>query len=267
MAIGENSYFNSGSDNNATRRNSLEYSYYSRYTFTSADESVSLRFEFKSGLLQIKLYTRNTDTNGWMSDPSEIIYLSPMKAKMLSEQIIKYKEYVNTSKKIDENVAFGVNGGLGERVSFIAFHSNSHKDIFITIGKFDGNGTITQKLTYQCPKDYNYGLNWKNLFEMDVEKSYYNYVELNMIHQMISDFSRSMSGAIGYGVHDTGRYDLGRILNKMDPIYDQLGIERVQYGGGNRYNRTNNFLNSTGGSSNEFTNTHSDKTTIDDLLG
>lgn len=265
MAIGENSYFNSGSDNNATRRNSLEYSYYSRYTFTSADDSVSLRFEFKSGLLQIKLYARNTDTNGWMSDPSEIIYLSPMKAKMLSEQITKYKEYLNTAKKIDENVAFGVNGGMNEKVSFIAFHSNDNKELMITIGKFDGNGQIVESLLFVGRTNFNYALDWKNLKEMDVDKCYYNNIELDVIHNCINDFANNMTGAAAYAVHDLGRYDLGRILSKLDPIYDKLGIERMQ-GSYNRQRSTNNFLNSIGGDNNN-NNTHSDNMSLDDLMG
>ena len=262
MAIGENSYFNSGSDNNATRKTTPEYSYYSRFNFTNEDQTVSLRFEFRSGLLQFKLYTK--DGNGyWGQEPKEIIYLSSAKAAMLDKQIEKFKEYVETAKKIDENVAFGVNGGMNEKVSFIAFHAKADKSTCITIGKFDGNGTITESLTYQLKKDYNYGLDWKNLQKMDIDKAFFNSLELEMIHNMVKDFARSMSGAMGYGIHDLGRYDLGRVLTKLDPIYDKLGIERMS-SGYNKPRGTNNFLNGVGSSSGD---TRSEHTSIDDLMG
>ena len=267
MAIGENSYFNSGSDNNATRRNTPEYSYYSRYSFMSSDKSVNLKFEFRSGLMQCKLYQRASETS-WNQDPTEIIYLSPTKAAMLSEQITKFKEYMN-SDVIDESVAFGVNGGMNEKVSFIAFHTNENKDVFITIGKFDGNGTITEKLTCDLRSDFNYGLKWNNLSNMDIEKVYYKYIELDLIHNMVTDFARNMSGALGYSVNDIGRYDVARILNKMDPIYDKMGIERINSSNSFRQRGTNNFLNSAGSSNSTEFNTanHSEHTSIDSLIG
>ena len=269
MAIGENSYFGNGSDNNATRRTTPEYSYYPRLSFTTEDQSVNLKFEMRSGLLQFKLYKKEP-SGYYPSDPTEIIYVSPAKAAMLDEQIQKFKDYVENSKKIDENVAFGINGGMNEKVSFIAFHSNQDKDIFITIGKFDGNGTITESLDYKIQKNFNYALDWKNLRSMDLEKSYYDNLELDTIHNLVKDFARSMNGASAYAVHDLGRYDLARVLNKMDPVYDRLGIERQNGTYSNRQRGTNNFLNGVGstGNTSEFSSsTHSEHTSLDDLMG
>ena len=260
-------YFNSNSESfgNGNRGN-IEYSYYSRYSFLNNNQNISLRFEFRSGLMQIKLYTKVGDS--WNSDPAEIVYLSPMKAYMLNEQIQKFRDYMNNTEKIDEKKAFGVNGGMGEKIAFIAFHTNKDKEVLITIGKFDGNGTIVEELTYTCQKNYNYALDWKNLAKMDLEKAYYNYAELDIIQKMVQDFSRSTSGAFGYGIHDTGRYDLARILNKLDPIYDKLGIERLSNPRYNNNRGTNNFLNSIGNSSeNKVKDNHSEHGSIDDLLG
>ena len=261
MAIGESSYFSSGSDNNATRKTTPEYSYYSRYSFLSADKKVSLRFEYGSGLLKCKLFTRPSEDGQWNTDPTEIVYLSATKCMILDNQIDKFKEYIN-SGNIDPNVAFGVNGGMNDKVAFIAFHTNDAKELLITIGKFDGNGTIVEKCTYNSSANFNYGLDWKKLDDMDVEKAFYNNIELDMIHQMVKDFARGMSGAIGYGVHDTGRYDTARILNKLDPIYDKLGIERYTPST-NRSRGTNNFLNSMNGGNNN----HGNSMSIDDLMG
>jgi hypothetical protein len=64
-----------------------------------------------------------------------------------------------------------------------------------------------------------------------------------------------MNGAIAYSFADLTRYDNARILGKLDPIYDKLGIERRSYN--NRGNGSNNFLN----------NTQSTSKSIDDILG
>ena len=149
--------------------------------------------------------------------------------------------------------------------SFVAFHTNKEKDVIITIGKFDGAGKITQSIDFVMRKNFNFGLDWSKLEEnMQADKAFYDYIELDMIHNLVADFSRNMPGGAAYATHDLGRYDLGRILNKMDPIYDKLGIER--FTSNNRSRGTNNFLNNMATSGNSFSsNTRSQEVSLDDL--
>ena len=269
MAIGENSFFSSGSEgtnfgsSNSGRR-VPEYTYYSRLGLISEDESTKLMFEFRSGLFIPKIYIKSGDN--WSQDPVEIVYLSTTKTAMLAEQITKFKEYRANTKKIDESVAFGVTGGMNEKVAFIAFRCKPDKTPMVTIGKFDGSGTITQSHDHIFKVNYNYGLDWKNLEKMDLDKAFYNDIEIDLIHNMVIDFARNMPGGAAYAYHDIGRYDMGRILNKMNPIYEKLGIERLDY---NRQPRgTNNFLNNVGNNSftPSATNTgNSERVSLDDL--
>ncbi|MBR6289317.1 MAG: hypothetical protein IKR19_08280 [Acholeplasmatales bacterium] len=249
MAIGD-SYSGNSSSNSNNRL--YDNTYYSRLRFRGTDHSLSIYY--RSGLMCLEVY--DLEENTYKVLPKCNIFLSPTKANILSHEIKSFKEYLQRDD-VKENVAFGVNGGMGEKVSYIGFHTNKNKDINITIGKFDDKGQIIESYTVTLPKDYNYGLEWKDISAMDIEKVYHNGIELEMIHNAITDFGRSMSGASAYSGLDLGRYDTARILRKMDPIYDKLGIERKYTGNGGAVN--NNFLNNASAS------TSSRSTTIDEM--
>ena len=97
-----------------------------------------------------------------------------------------------------------------------------------------------KSLIDNASKDYHYALEWNDISKNSIEKSYYNFAELDIFHNLIIDFSRSMNGATAYAQADLTRYDHQRIVGKMDPIYDKLGIERRNNGYGG--SRDNNFL-------------------------
>jgi hypothetical protein len=172
---------------------------------------------------------------------------------MFSYELKKFREYLQGNVK--ENVAFGVPAGMGERVSYIGIHANKDKTPIITIGKFDNDGNIIDQASITFNNNYYFGLEWKDISENKVDKVYHNVVELDMFEQLINSFADSMNGAIAYSFADLTRYDNARILGKLDPIYDKLGIERRSYN--NRGNGSNNFLN----------NTQSTSKSIDDILG
>ena len=81
---------------------------------------------------------------------------------------------------------------------------------------------------------------------MDITRVFDDELELNQIIYLLSDFGRYMNGAAAYAQADLTRYDLGRVLGKMDPIYDKLGIERLNKSSGFKSRGTNNFLNNSG---------------------
>lgn len=237
-------------ENNATENQSAskrsEYSYYPRLRIRKDGSKTCLSFEFRSGLLQFKILNLQSDGFSWDNDhPAQIIYLSPTKALILANQLKSFKEYLK-SNKIDEKKAFGVNGGMGDKVSFIAFHADKDKNILVDIGKFDANGVITESSQTQLNREYHYGLEWNDLSSMDITRVFDDELELNQIIYLLSDFGRYMNGAAAYAQADLTRYDLGRVLGKMDPIYDKLGIERLNKSSGFKTRGTNNFLNNSG---------------------
>lgn len=220
MPIGDNT---TGSGNSYQNK-AFENTYYSRLRFRNGNDQINI--SYKSGLMILEM---GTVGDGYKFEAAENVYLSPTKAGMLVGSINALIEYINTEKKIDPNKAFGVNAGMNEKTSFIGFSSDSDKNIYVTIGKFDQAGVITQSSKFQFSKDYNYSLEWNNLEENDIVKVYDNSIDLNMLKNALADFSRNMSGALAYTIADTTRYDLHRINRRIDQVFDKLGIERVSY--------------------------------------
>ena len=232
MAIGDGNFNNASS--NSGRQQLYERTYYSRLRFRN--DKLGISVNYRSGLLILEM---NESDQNYKVTPIISIHLSPMKAHLFSEEIKKFKKYLSEDK-VKENVAFGVNAGMGEKVSYIGLHTNTNKDILLTIGKFDNKGQIIEDHTFTFSKDYHYALEWNDISKNSIEKSYYNFAELDIFHNLIIDFSRSMNGATAYAQADLTRYDHQRIVGKMDPIYDKLGIERRNNGYGG--SRDNNFL-------------------------
>lgn len=241
MAIGDNN----GSNNGYQNKN-YEATYYSRFRSARVDE-LSLNINFRSGLLILEISKMEENIK---STPVAAIYLSPMKATMLVGEMKNLLDY-RAGSKIDPNKGFGVNAGLGEKVTYIAFSTDSDKAIYCTIGKFDGNGTIVESTKYKFAVDYHYTLQWNNLDSNDLEKVYHNDAEFLSLMKAVEDFGRFMNGAAGYAGLDLNRYENGKVTRRIDSIMDKLGIERQ---GGRSYNGSNSGNNFLSNSSSRHTN-------------
>jgi hypothetical protein len=237
MAVGDY-----GSSNNAGGSNKTpEYNYYSRLHFKNPDEKKGLNVNFGGGLLKLEI-TEVTD--GFKQDSKITIYLSQTKCAMLEHQLNEF-EAMLASGKIDEKKGFGINAGMAEKTTYIVFHALKDSTIVITIGKFDTNGVIIESYDYTFAKDYCFSLSWKDYTKNDLDKVYDNMQEYNLLKTTILDFGHYMNGVLGYSVHDTGRYDYARMINKFDSVYDKLGIER-SYNNGSRNYTQNSFLTNSG---------------------
>ena len=242
MAIGE---YGNNKPSNEGKGKLYEQAYYPRIG-TKAENGLQLKYTFRSGLLSVSIQE-------WKDAKFETlaeIFLSPMKAYLFAEELDKFKGYYLAGDKeaLAPGKAYGVNAGMGEKVSYIGIHMDENERMLMTIGKIDGSGNILESCTIELNKDYHYALEWDNINTMDLAKAFNNFAEFDMLRNMVYDFGRNMNGAIAYSVADLTRYDQARILGKMDPIYDKLGIERRNNGNqnsGNSYNRSNNFLNNS----------------------
>lgn len=241
MAIGDNGGNTSFATSNYVGK-VFENTYYSRLNFKNG-ESKKLSIMYKLGLMVLEISRGVGNGDTYKSEPEETIYLSPMKAHLLVNQINDMLEY-RKSDEIDKNRAFGVNAGMNEKVTYIAFSVNEDKSIAVTIGKFDGNGVITESSTFNMSNDFNYALAWDDLSANSLSKVYDNDAEILMLRDAIDQFSRAMAGGYGYANLDMARYDYTRMNKRVDLIFDKLGIDRVSYGN-NRSGGTNNFLNNT----------------------
>lgn len=245
MAIGGNYNSNNGEG----KKQLYENTYYSRVRIKNDEAKLALGFSYRSGLLIAEI---SEIKEGFQYEALESIYISPTKAALLTKELKRFKYYLTeTDEKIEPNKAFGVTGGMGEKVSYIGFHANEDKKIFVTIGKIDGQGNITNAATIPLNSEYHFAVEWDNIESMDLSKVYYETIELDQIVQMLEDFARCMTGALAYSVVDMARFDIAGIKGKMDPIYDKLGIERRSYG--NKSYGENNFLSNAGKASSKST--------------
>lgn len=241
MAIGD---FGNNANGGNQQNKTYEPSYYARVGYRNEKHKISVRYG--SGLM-VLTYTE-FDGSDFRGNDLISIYLSPLKAQLLATEINNLLEYVNNEKKIDPKKAFGVNAGMSEKITYIAFHADTDKNIYCTIGKFDGNGKILESYTYQFEKDYHYSLQWDNVEANDLSRVYHNTAEISMLRQSLLDFARSSTGAFGYPVLDLNRYEVAKDRNDIGSIFDKLGIERRFKSGGYSSGGTNNFLNNTSAS-------------------
>lgn len=250
MAIGgnyENNYGNSnGYQSNGSQNSNKAYeaTYYSRLRFKNKNDMLTINY--RSGLMILDL--GSVGSEGFKFNSAIQIYLSPTKAHMLVDQINAFLKY-RAGDDIDPARGFGVNTGMGEKVSFIAFSTDADKIIYINIGKFDGNGVITESYRFALNHEYNYSLEWSDVNANKLSRVFDEEVEISMLKNAIEDFSRTSNGAVGYAVADMARWDTHRLNRRIDQIFDKLGIERQSYGGNGGNRGSNNFLDNASSSS------------------
>lgn len=231
-----------GDSTNSNFNKIYDPTYYSRLTLKNSD-SKRLSISYRSGLMILEIGKSIGSGDSFKVETEETIYLSPMKAHILTNQINSFIEYKKAGD-IDPKKAFGVNAGMGEKVTYIAFSADTDGSNVITIGKFDGKGVIVESTSFRMSIDFNYALNWDDLSANNLVKVFDNDAEIIMLRNAIADFSRSMSGAYGYSAFDINRYEQNKTNKRIDQIFDALGIERQSYGGNKSFSQ-NNFLNNT----------------------
>jgi len=253
MALGDIRNNNSGTKSNKM----YESTYYSRMQFKGQDK-IRLGFSFKSGMLIIDM---SEEKDGFQFETLTSCYLTPTKALLFYNQIQKFNEDV-AAGKYKTDAAYGVNTGLGEISTVIMIHLLG-KDPAITIAKVNDSGQYVSKYTYKFNKGYHYGITLKNYEDMgSYEKEFYDDIEFTQLQQTIKTFADNMNGAVAYSVLDLARYDYRAVMNKMNPIYDKLGIER-QGNGGSYSKSDNNFFNGSGSFNKGGT---SNSTSLDDVM-
>lgn len=241
-----NSYQNNGSQNS---NKAYEATYYSRLRLKNKNDMINV--SYRSGLMILDL--GSVGSEGFKFNSAIQIFLSPTKAHLLVDQINAFLKY-RAGDDIDPARGFGVNTGMGEKVSFIAFSTDADKIIYITIGKFDGQGTITESYRFALNHEYNYALEWEDVIANKLYRVFDEDVEITMLKNAIEDFSRTSNGAVGYAVADMARWDAHRMNKRIDQIFDKLGIERQNYSNSNYNNRgSNNFLDNASSSSSRTT--------------
>lgn len=259
MALGD---LRSNNNSNSGKSNKLyENTYYSRLSFKNSD-GLRLGFSFKSGMIIAEIAK---EKEGFQYEALVSCYITPTKAMIMHDQILLFEDAV-ANKKYSANYGYGINAGIGEVSSVFIIHQFDNVPA-ITIGKVNSDGNYLQKVTFKFNTDYHYGVDFTDYDSMSTcSKHYFNNVELEQIKSLLLEFSTKMNGAAAYSALDLGRYDIRGLYNKLNPIYDKLGIERQNnYSGGNSEN--NFFSGSNGGLNRGKSVTTSIDNVMDDLVG
>ena len=242
-----------GDDRKGNNKNKLfENQYYSRLGFrnySGGNNDKRLGISYKSGMILLDI--SKPKDGGFEYETLVSIYITPTKAKILSYQIDLFNKEFEEGLSNPEK-GFGINTGMGEVQTVLYFHVTDNRDKAVTIAKIDKNGNITSSEEHVFnTTDFHYGLEFTNFKNMEFDKNFYPDIEIEQLKETLDTFAMASNGAIGYSVADITRYDYRALMNKMNPIYDALGIER-NTGGNSRNNTGGGFFNNNNnrGSSN-----------------
>lgn len=231
--------YNNLNGNNQNNNNPVYYSRYKWRNYEGNLDNRELTVSFSSGLLKMTINEFDNNNHNKLSE----ISISPTKALLLANELKKFKEDIKNG--ISDNNGYGINGGLKKSISYIMFTYKENL-IYVTIGSFNSDsGDVESAYDFIFnSKTLHTSLEWSDSSQFNsLVKIANDFVELDQLIWLFEDFARFSSGAAGYTALDLNRYESYRMINKFDPIYDKLGIERYR---GSSYNqqKNSNFLNS-----------------------
>ena len=191
--------------------------YYSRLRIKNPKENMSLGFTFWKSTLKVSII-ENDSTTGKSNDLA-YIYLSPTKAQILANAVTRI---INDPESDD---VFGVDTGAGEIRGFIAIGRNNGIP-FLFIAKVNSEGKYESSQRFNFNMNYNYLLKVHSIDSLKCQKEYMNDVELNQFANLLIDYSRSASGALGASFYDIGRYETAKLTGMIRRISDKVGAEK-----------------------------------------
>lgn len=218
MALG-NSYSNQGNNQNSM----WEPSYYSRLRIKNPVENIGLTFIFWKGTLKVSIAETGSAQEG-RNNELAYIHLSPTKARILAEAV--QRVIANPEGKD----IYGVDTGTGETRGFIAI-GREQSVPFLFIAKVNGQGGYESSQRFTFNADYNYLLKVHDLAKLKCQKEFMNQVELQQFADLLNDYARFASGALGASFYDIGRYEAAKLSNMVRKIGEKTGALDANYRG------------------------------------
>ena len=257
MALGDGKGF--GNNNGGDSNKLYEKTYYSRISIRdyTRNSGRSMNISYRSGMMIIAI--DEPRQGSFEKEPIVDVFLTSTKAKLFLKAIEAYE----TEKSHSDKGAYGVATGMGDVQRAIMIHAGVDGSPAITIGKFDGtSGTWIKQETYEFnTEEYAQYITWKDKTDNgSTTLTNVPNIEFEFLKQALINFVNNADGATAYSVADMTRYDYRGILNKMNPIYNKLGIEINTFSGSS--NNRGSFFNNSGSSRTFGTSTSK---TLDDL--
>ena len=253
MALGD---YNRNDNNEKKGYEPILYSPYNTSNRDGVDPS-ALSYQFYNGILKISISPMRPGAKPddmkdvWDHENAGAIYLPHQKARMLIDEI----------KYVMEHPDEIYNGGVTAGNALVSFSTG--KELGATapcliIRRIDPEtGTPNSSYAYQFKTDHYFGIrNFDPQNPSGYTRRTYENLEIDMLLDILEDYSRGASGAYAYMNMYANRYDTSRMNTKIGLIMEKMGIEsKPEYSnrrsGGSFFNN-NNQNNST---SNMRTNT------------
>lgn len=230
-------------DSNQNQNKQYSTSYWSRWSLKQRDGKLRLSPKFSQGLLTLEVSKITADYK-W--DKIADITLSPTKAKSLTYEFTKFLEDYTSGNYSGK--AYGVDTGIKDVRPIIAIYAND-TGIVLTIGKVNPDGSFESRLDYSINTEYHYGLEWNNLDNMEVEKKFYDTMEVEQLIQLFNEFSASAYGAGAAATLEMMRWDYS-VPRNLEAIANKLGVEtgKMSSNNGRSSNSGNSFFSKNDGS-------------------
>lgn len=209
MALGNN--YQSNQNSNQV----FEPSYYSRLRIKNPTDNLSLSFTFWRGTLKITLTDIGNFQDGKTNELG-YIHLSPTKARLFAECV---KRIIDNQESSD---IYGIDTGAGETRGFIAIGRDMGKP-YLVIAKVNKDGKYESSQRFNFNVDYNYLLKVHDLETIKCQKEYRNEVELDQFFDVLNDYARFASGALGASFYDIGRYEASKLSGMVRKIGIKVG--------------------------------------------
>lgn len=234
-----------GSNNNQNNKGLYEPTYYSRLRFKNDDDKLQVGFSYWKGTLKLAI-TEKSNGDNQKSDEIAYIHLSPVKAKMFANYVQMVIENPTSSE------IYGVNTGASDVQGLLVISRDNGRP-YIIVAKVNKDGSFANSQRFNFNYNYHYGLKFEDLNKLSFSKEYDDNLELIQFKEILEDYARSASGAIGATCWDVARYEVAKMNNLINQIADKVGVERKT---GGSYNNSgsagdsyfaNNGKSSSGG--------------------
>lgn len=232
-----------------------DFTCYSRVKGRGLDNK-NLEYQFRNGMILLRIVDQN-DKSGKALEEG---YITPSKAVILKNMIGQLEKDIEDGSS-SANSGYGIVSGSNELVTAIIIHTNDDGKIMITLAKVNNEGKYTNKVDFVFDEDFNKGFMWTDIEANTFVQKTVPTADWNTFKNTIFDFADHGTGALAYIGIDLNKYNYSRLLNKFDPIYAKLGIEKPR--SGDFRQQQNNYYNNAGNNA----PANSDHKSSDDVLG
>ena len=238
-----------------------EAQYFSRIHFNDSEGRFKLSFKYWKGQLCFSLdeWVKNDSGSGEYNNLQRAFF-SPYKALCRAKAL----ENFLGNDKADP---VGVDLGAGEIKTCVTFVHGKGGETIIKFCDINLDGSRAKEFDFNLVTKMDYSIEYTDYAKMKWEKTTYPNIALEIIKNMLLQFSEAMLGGTAYAVMDFDRFHNNRVDANLYKIMEKMGIQT--------YNNSNNYtpggykdsIFSGGGSSNGNYRNSAASTTrdIDDL--